>query len=1378
MNPIKHKCLNIGHTKSYFSQILLLLAITALPAATQAEIFTEVPQSGGLVAPSLPEDLNFGPNSPDIKDVDFGDLDGDGDLDIFVFASDNDAAGGSEYLDRVLLNGNLTGRLGAFTEIPVTDNNGNPLIPSSEFTSTWITIGQRTYDGDLVDVDLDGDLDVIRTDISGVYLLLNKGNATFDFRPDLMPSKTEIETGVGIANFNGIGGAGSIRFDGVDTANVDGDDDLDAIISNYGSGETLYLINCWDTPPGGASRCTTNEGFAIGNVDGDVFDSLSDDRTHGVAFGNIDIGSSPNLPDAFLTNVVNGTPSRLLRNTGLSADGTGRVIFIDVTASNMPAGAVNSRQAVDTEMEDFDGDGDLDLYVVNRGENNTLFWNNGSGIFSDLGTGLPALPAPNLSSYDIAIADFDGDSDLDIMEAWGDGAAAGTPTINNRMLTNNGGSNGSMNFSVEPLPFGPSPSHRLTISAGDFDNDSDIDLVAGNFNTTNIVLYENNQFDPVDQDHDLVMTIDATGSMQASDGLPNSRIDRAKNLAKSFFGTINVGPTDDRVGLTEFATETDSQELIGLSVFPNQLIFDTQVDAIVADGFATSAGSALRQSLTTLIANQIPGRQQSMLIITDGQHNFNPKPIDIINADHGGVWPTGISYNVVSIAAALNPEFENIVTNGSNFYFSANGSDLAEISADAEADVTGKLVLDLQTMAGPIIILSEDDVQPLDLQASPINQSLSRTSQRLSMDETGNMEAISAPSAVADTSPAPWTMNFVLPQRYVGLKAKAQTPTSAILTVFNNRMQVLGETNVQIGTEPTFIGLESPIANIVTAKLEYQTGGVKIVETLFHDTNPSLSLLAFATNDTVENHEFTITADDRQFRATLSWQNSENSPDFTLIDPDGFAINPLQDTNVESNEGTVFKVLKINGPKPGVWTAREARPSKERTFISVLTTSGPTSSSGNHPLKPFIFDAFPANFRNFLNAPLVINVKLSLSSVSASVNALVEDPQGKLIRLPAKDLGKGNFQVVLDNTVVEGNYDVRIAAVVKDADGVERTLNRRFAVPVSKIKKEEVCDADSIITVDSSNVPADGKTEIRVTAKLVNCAGNPFITKDGQVHLTATGGTFIGSIENPGDGSYSRNLLAPTVPGMVEVYPVVDGRRIQVSANIDFSVNETDLAKTRLEFTNSEGFIKAEIGATGNILVKPVDTFGNPLGNDEKVTIAIAPGSSVDAKVTGPQIAVGNYSFAINLAGTPAVGDIIVTGEVNGQPLAATLKIPVQDADAMGFKDSDRDGIVDGNDNCVLIPNRGQQDSDANGIGDACELGLFFCGDFDHNGRVNTLDARLIQRCSVGNLDCQLTCDVTGDNICNTKDARIIQRVVVGRLPGNALTCEGGQTSR
>lgn len=1350
---------------------LVTAAVLYAPLPAVAEIFTEVAQNGGAVAPGLPENLNFGGNTPDIKDVDFGDLDGDGDLDIYVFASDNDPAGGSEFLDRVLLNGNLTGRPGAFIVIPVADNNGVPLIPSAEFDSTEIGIGQRTYDGDLVDVDADGDLDVIRTDVSGVYLLLNHGNATFEYRPDLMPTKAQIETGAGIANFDGIGAVGAIYFDGVDTADVDGDGDLDAIIASYSTDENLYLINCWNSPPGGASRCPAAQGFAIGNVNGDVFDSISADRTHGIAFGNVDVGVAPNLPDVFMTNTDNGTPSRLLRNLGLSGDGTGRVIFADQTLARMPGGGVNERQAVDAELFDLDNDGDLDLHVVNRGQNNTVFWNNGNGIFTDLGAGLPAQPAGSLSSYDLAIADFDDDSDLDIMEAWGDGG--GSALNNNRVLMNNGGTDAAMSFVLEVQPFGPAPSHRLTISAGDFDGDTDIDVVAGNFNTDNIVLYENNQYDPVDQDLDLVVTIDKTFSMTATDGLPNQRIDRAKNMAKSVFGALNVGPTDDRVGLTEFAIEGDSQELIDLTVFPNQVLFDTQVDGIVADGVATSAGSALRQSLTTLINDQIPFRQQAMVIVTDGQHNSVPLTDDVINADHGGSWPSGITYNVVSIAAALNPEFENIVTNGSNFYFSQTGSDLAEISADAEADATGKLVLDVQTAALPAQPIAAADLQAEGL--SLLESAVEGGGQQQVVEQDGGIRSIAGVSP--GDAESPWTLRFESPQQTVGLMVAADQPTEVTMTAFNNRMQVLGETRQRVSNDPVLIGLDSEIPNIATVKLVSAVHPLRTVERILLQQNSGGQ--AQGVNDVVENHVFTVSEDDRQFRAMLSWQNEDSMPLFFLIRPDGSRVVPSADPRVEESTGSVFQVMKVRRPMSGVWTLREARPKDESTFVSILASSGPAASSGRHPLSPYRFEAFPHRYRNFPSEPLVVDVDLQLGAASdnASIVALVEDPKGGLQRLPASNLGGGRYQVVVDQPRLEGNYDFRILATVKTGDGGERNVSRRFAVPVAAMVADEICDAASLISVDPVSIPADGSSTTVATARLVTCGGKPYAGEPETVQFASSAGTWVGAVVPLGDGVYQRKMQAPTLPGNADVEVSVEGRRIQVSASVEFVVNGVDPDLTLLQFTTSEGFIRAEPGATGTVMVVPVDAFGNPLGDGETVKLIIMPGSSVNATISAPQVSAGAYTFNLTLSDSPSVGEILVAGEVNGIPLTQTLTLPVRDANVLGTADSDRDGVVDGIDNCVLIPNPDQADSDQDGVGDACGAGLYFCGDFDHNGRLNTTDARLIQRCAVGVIECAATCDVTADSRCNTLDARVIQRYVVGQLEGSALGCNGGQSA-
>jgi hypothetical protein len=98
--------------------------------------------------------------------------------------------------------------------------------------------------------------------------------------------------------------------------------------------------------------------------------------------------------------------------------------------------------------------------------------------------------------------------------------------------------------------------------------------------------------------------------------------------------------------------------------------------------------------------------------------------------------------------------------------------------------------------------------------------------------------------------------------------------------------------------------------------------------------------------------------------------------------------------------------------------------------------------------------------------------------------------------------------------------------------------------------------------------------------------------------------------------------------------------------------------------------------------------------------------------------------------------------------------------------DADGDLTSDGQDNCLCQPNPNQQDTDADGRGDACE-----CGDFNRDGLVNTTDARLIQRCAVGQIPCPALCDVTGEGICSTTDARLIQRLAVGQLTKDDLRC-------
>jgi len=90
--------------------------------------------------------------------------------------------------------------------------------------------------------------------------------------------------------------------------------------------------------------------------------------------------------------------------------------------------------------------------------------------------------------------------------------------------------------------------------------------------------------------------------------------------------------------------------------------------------------------------------------------------------------------------------------------------------------------------------------------------------------------------------------------------------------------------------------------------------------------------------------------------------------------------------------------------------------------------------------------------------------------------------------------------------------------------------------------------------------------------------------------------------------------------------------------------------------------------------------------------------------------------------------------------------------------DADGDGVHDASDNCTLVANANQRDTDGDGYGNLCDA------DLNNNGIVNTLDLGLFKRV-FGQTGAGLHADFNGDNRVNTLDLGILKSRF-GKAPG------------
>ena len=223
------------------------------------------------------------------------------------------------------------------------------------------------------DYDNDGDEDIVAVGTYQAHALYrNNGDGTF----------TDVAEGAGIADPRG--GWGSLFAD------YDNDGYLDLYITRGGwSGaaeNTLYHNN------GDGTFSDVTHAAGVADPQSSFCAAWADYDNDGYL-------------DLYIADGVigDGAANVLYHNNG---DGT----FTNTAES---AGVANTGNSLGTAWGDYDKDGHIDLHVVNFGQSNVLYRNNGDGTFTDV-TPTTGMNIPVTDAFVTFFLDVDNDADLDI----------------------------------------------------------------------------------------------------------------------------------------------------------------------------------------------------------------------------------------------------------------------------------------------------------------------------------------------------------------------------------------------------------------------------------------------------------------------------------------------------------------------------------------------------------------------------------------------------------------------------------------------------------------------------------------------------------------------------------------------------------------------------------------------------------------------------------------------------------------------------------------------------------------------------------------------------------------------------------------------------
>ena len=221
------------------------------------------------------------------------------------------------------------------------------------------------------------------------------------------------------------------RTRGSDAGDLDGDGDLDIITANdYAASQVLFNngdgsfiqhqvlgdsgFNGWDV--------------ALGDYDGDgdldafyAYWSHADSLWWNDGSGNFTYDPAEDIGSSFSRFAESGDVDGdgdldLVVVRGTNSGGLANEVFLNDGLGDFTSGGTfGLDHSYDLDLADLDGDGDLDAVVANYFGANNIYLNDGTGIYSEAAQDLGIASADTYSRIDLA--DVDGDGDIDAFVA-------------------------------------------------------------------------------------------------------------------------------------------------------------------------------------------------------------------------------------------------------------------------------------------------------------------------------------------------------------------------------------------------------------------------------------------------------------------------------------------------------------------------------------------------------------------------------------------------------------------------------------------------------------------------------------------------------------------------------------------------------------------------------------------------------------------------------------------------------------------------------------------------------------------------------------------------------------------------------------------------